>query len=198
MRAFFRLICCLAIVTGSVGLLAAQGPGRPPKVVAPSLDGVLPLLNTVVIRVRAGDTPLTGLRFRSDLAVVTVPGSAPLPAGYEAAEFDKWTAAPVLATDPERRMVLLRVPAGREMRISPSDLPGTAGFVVGAASQGPTLDIRTVWVEPGQTPDVPPGAMLFAVNGYFLGVMTGDKTLLPGIDTLRAAMALFRKIPPAR
>jgi hypothetical protein len=192
MRALLRLICCVAIVVGGVGLGAAQGPGRPPKVVAPSLEPVMPLLNAVVVRVRAGDTPLTGIRFRPDLVVVTLPGEAPLPAGYELAEFDKWAAATVLATDTERRMVLLRVPAGKEMLIRPGTLPGTAGFVVGAASQGQTLDIRTVWVEPGQTPDLPPGAAVFGVDGYFMGVMTG-KTLLPGVDVLRGAMALTRK-----
>jgi hypothetical protein len=50
-------------------------------------------------------------------------------------------------------------------------------------------------VEPGQTPDLPPGAAVFAVNGYFLGVMTGSKTLVPGVDVLRGAMALTRKKP---
>jgi hypothetical protein len=191
-----RLICALTVATmglGPVAVRAGQGPGRPPKRVAPALDAVLPLLNDAVVRIKAGDTALTGIRVKPDVALVTLPGDAPPPAGYEAALYDAWTAAPVVATDAATRTVLVRVPAPRNPApaLKPATLPPSAGFVIGAASKGQTLDIRTVWVEPGEAVGVPPGGAVFAVDGGFLGVMNG-KALVSGAEILARANRLAK------
>jgi hypothetical protein len=193
MRAIPRLIGTVAIVLGGIGAVSAQGPGREPKRVAPSLDAVLPQLNSAVVRLRSGATPVTGIRVQSDLAVVMLPVDAPAPDRYSAAVFDNWTAAPIVARDADRSMVLVRVPpAAAAPALKSAALPATAGFVVGAANLGPNLDIRTVWVEPGETPAVAPGAAVFAVDGAFLGVLQG-RSLVPAADILKRAAALTPK-----
>ena len=182
---------------------AAQGPGQPPKRIAPSLDAVLPKLNNSVVRVRtpseaqlAGSdasleaardgvatTDLTGVRIREDLAVVAIPGSGPMPSSFDVGLFGAWLPAPVVGTDAARRLVLVRTPGKRES--APELAPAAAtlpGFVVMAAGKGATLDIRTVWLAPDEPVEMPAGAVVFGVDGRFLGLVheaDGRRTLLP-------------------
>ena len=168
--------------------VSAQGPGRPPKQVAPKLDAVLPQLNASLVRVRT-PTNLTGVRVADDLAVVFVPGSGAMPASFEVGWCGGWTPAQVESSDPAQRLVLLRLAGRREPapKLTPADLPPGADFVVTAAGAGATLDIKTVWLEPDAPLDAPPGAAVFALDGRFLGLATetGPRRLLPGKAVLR-------------
>ena len=132
-------IAALAMAVALAGAPAraqepAQGPRQAGERLTMSLDKVLPLLNTAVVRVRtpseaqvaAGDatleaardgvatTHLTGIRVSNDLAIVSVPDVDPPPASYDVALFDGWLPAPMVATDDARLYALLRISGQRE------------------------------------------------------------------------------------
>jgi hypothetical protein len=72
--------------------------------------------------------------------------------------------------------------------------------VVGAVSVGATLDIRTVWLEPGETIDLPAGAAVFALDGRFAGLTSavdGGTIIIPGADVLASADELRSKVKPS-
>jgi hypothetical protein len=73
------------------------------------------------------------------------------------------------------------------------------GFVVAAVNVGQTLDIRTVWLEPGEKVDLPAGAAVFAADGRFAGLtaaVDGKTIIVPGADVLARAEALAAKVKP--
>src|SRR5687767_11650338 len=104
----------IAALASAIALAGATGraqePAKDPAKVklTMSLEAVLPLLNTAVVRVRtpseaqvaAGDatleaardgvatTHLTGIRVSNDLAIVSIPDVDPPPASYDVAFFD--------------------------------------------------------------------------------------------------------------
>jgi hypothetical protein len=185
-----------------------------------SLEKVLPLLNTAVVRVRtpsesqlaAGDktleaardgvkvTHLTGIRVSDDLAIVAVPDVDPAPTSYDVNFYDGWLPAPVVATDESGLYALLQVSGRREVAPKLAAAPIAPGFVVGAVSVGATLDIRTVWLEPGEKIDLPPGAAVWAVDGRFAGLTSavdGGTIIIPGADVLASADELRGKVKPA-
>ena len=185
-----------------------------------SLEKVLPLLNAVVVRVRtpsegqvaAGDATLeasrdgvatkhlTGIRVSNDLAIVAVPGIDPPPASYDVALFDGWLPARMVATDATHLYTLLRLTGQRAAAPKLAAAPVAPGFVVAAVSVGQTLDIRTVWLEPGEKLDLPAGAAVFATDGRFAGltaVVDGRTVIVPGADVLARAEELAAKVKPA-
>jgi hypothetical protein len=186
----------------------AQDAPKPVTRLTMDLKAVLPMLNTAVMRVRtpgeASDakmTHLTGIRVGNDLVIVSVPDIDPAPTSYSVGVYDRWVPAPVAAKDESGLYALLQV----------GDLPGAAptlipapvapGFVVGAVSTGPILDIRQVWREPGEKiVDLPPGAAVFAVDGRFAGLTSavdGGTIIIPGADVLASAEELRAKAKPA-
>jgi hypothetical protein len=203
----------------------AQNPAKDPakvKRLTMSLDAVLPVLNTAVIRVRtpseaqvaAGDatleaardgitsTHLTGIRVSNELAIVAVPDVDPPPASYDVSLYDGWLPAPMVATDDARLYALLRISGPREPAPALSAAPLAPGFVVAAVSVGQTLDIRTMWLEPGEKFDLPAGAAVFAADGRFAGLtaaMDGGTIIIPGADVLATAaeLAAIAKPPDA-
>jgi hypothetical protein len=200
----------------------AQEPAKdPPKVkLTMSLEAVLPLLNTAVVRVRtpsesqvtANDatpdaartgvaiTHLTGIRVSDDLAIVSVPDVDPPPASYDVALFDGWLPAPMVATDDARLYVVLRLSGRREAAPALAAAPLAPGWVVAAVSVGKTLDIQKVWLEPGEKVDLPPGAAVFATDGRFAGLtaaVDGGTIIIPGADVLGTAEELIAKVKPA-
>jgi hypothetical protein len=200
--------------------VAQDAPARRPTRVTMSFDKVLPLLNTAVVRVRtpsesqlgAADatleaardgvktTHLTGIRVSDDLAIVSVPDVDPAPTSYDVGLYDGWLPAPVVATDEGRLYALLRVSGRPEPAPAVAAAPVTPGFVVGAVSVGATLDIRPVWLEPGEKIDLPPGATVWAVDGRFAGLtaaVDGGTIIIPGADVLASAEELSTKAPPA-
>lgn len=198
-----RLICGVTLIGAALlgvdGAPSAQGPGQPPKRIAPKLDAVLPLLNASLVRVRpiASDRALTGLRITDDQTLVWVPGSGPLPQMYEAGVFDSWSPATVRATAPDDRYVLLRTTGHREpaRRLDPTLLEEPA-FVVAAAGAGKTLDVQTVWVDPREPITLAPGAAVFTMDGRLAGIVTesgGRRTLEPGTEVLARAGLLAAK-----
>jgi hypothetical protein len=198
---------------------AGQDTGRRPTQLKANLDKVLPVLNTAVVRVRtpsesqlSGDatlesardgvkvTHLTGIRVGDELVIVSVPDEGPAPTSYDVALYDRWVPAPVVAKDDIGVYALLRIPARREPAPSLAAAPMAPGFVVGAVSVGQTLDIRTVWLEPGGTIDLPAGAAVWAMDGRFAGLSSavdGGTILVPGADVLAAAEELRAKVKPA-
>jgi hypothetical protein len=213
-----RSIVAIASATACViaaPAVHAQGPGNPPKRVAPTLDKVLPVLNRAVVRVRtpsesqlAGSdasieaardgvatTELTGLRVAEDLALVTVPGSGALPASFDAGLFGAWMPARVAASDAAQRAVLLKLAGTREPApaLAAAALPN-AGFVVTAVSAGATLDIKTVWVSADAPLAAPAGAVVFDPEGRLLGVVpAAGGSLTPGQAVLDRGSALAAK-----
>lgn len=195
-----RLLCGTALIGAAlVGLggVSAQGPGQPPKRIAPTLDAVLPLLNASLVRVRATGTEqaLTGLRITDDQALVWVPGTAPVPKAFETGIFDTWSPAAIRST--EGRFVLLRTAGHREAarRLDPTTLAAPA-FVVAAAGAGKTLDVQTVWVDPREPITLAAGAAVFTMEGGFAGVVTesdGRKALLAGPEVVARAGQLSAK-----
>jgi hypothetical protein len=200
----------------------AQEPARDPaKVTLPmSLDAVLPLLNTAVVRVRtpsesqvaAGDatleaarngvatTHLTGIRVGDDLAIVAIPDVDPAPSSYDVALFDGWLPSAIVATDDAHLYALLRLSGRREAAPALAAAPLAPGFVVAAVSVGQKLDIRTPWLEPGEKIDLPPGAAVWAVDGRFAGLtaaVDGGTIIIPGADVLGSAEELAAKVKPA-
>jgi hypothetical protein len=198
----------------------AQDSGRRPTRLTMSLDKVLPLLNTAVVRVRtpsesqlaAGDktiesardgvriTHLTGIRVSDDLAIVLVPDVDPAPTSYDVALYDGWLPAPVVATDDSHLYALLRLSGQRGAAPAVAAAPVAPGFVVGAVSVGATLDIRKPWLEPGDKIDLPPGAAVFAVDGRFAGLTSavdGGTIIIPGADVLASAEELTAKVKSA-
>ena len=196
----------------------AQGPGNPPKRVAPTLDKVLPVLDRAVVRVRtpsesqlAGSdasleaardgvatTELTGLRIAEDLALVTIPGTGALPASFDAGLFGAWMPARVAGSDAAQRVVLVRLAGkrGPAATLVATALPN-AGFVVTAVSVGATLDIKTVWVSADSPLAAPAGAIVFDPDGRLLGVVpAGGGSLTPGQAILDRASALAAKAGP--
>ena len=172
-------IAGLAVVFALAAVPArGQEPAKDPakvKRLTMSLEAVLPLLNTAVVRVRtpseaqvaAADatleaardgvatTHLTGIRVSNDLAIVSVPDVDPLPASYDVALFDGWLPAAMVATDDARLYALLRLSGQRAAAPALAASPVAPGFVVFAVSVGQTLDIRTVWLEPGEKVELP-------------------------------------------
>ena len=198
----------------------AQGADGRVRRLPMSLDKVLPLLNTAVVHVRtpsesqlaAGDktleaardgvkvTHLTGIRVTDGLAIVSVPDVDPAPTSYDVALYDGWLPAPVVATDESGLYALLQVSGRREAAPTLAAAPITPGFVVGAVSVGTTFDIRTVWLEPGDKIDLPPGAAVWAVDGRFAGLSTAADSgtiIIPGADVLASAEELRAKVKPA-
>jgi hypothetical protein len=195
-----RLICGAtlagAALLGFGATGAAQGPGQPPKRIAPKLDAVLPLLNASLVRVREAGTEqaLTGLRTADDQTLVWVPGTGPLPQQFEVGIFDTWSPATVLAAAPGDRYLLLRTAGHREpaRRLDPALLEVPA-FVVAAAGAGKTLDVQTVWVDPREPITLAAGAAVFAMDGRLAGLVTekdGRKALVPGTEVLARAALL--------
>jgi hypothetical protein len=208
----------IAAALGLAPVVAAQGPGRPPAHVAPSLATVTPILDKTVLRVRTpseaqlaasdatleaardglASTDLTGLRLRDDLVVVAVPGTGPLPTSFDVGVFGTWVPAPVVGSDAARRLVLVK--AGPRPGSAPTPPLKTApaavpGFLVRAASKGTILDIQTVWVDALDGADVPEGALVFGTDGSFVGVGAvkgGSRTILPAEGIVGAANALVR------
>jgi hypothetical protein len=210
----------VAILAGSAGPATAQDPGQRTTRLTMSLDKVLPLLNTAVVRVRtpgesqpaAGEkttaaardgikvTHLTGIRVSDDLAIVSVPDVDPAPTSYDVALYDGWLPAPVVATDESGLYALLRVSGRREAAPTLAVAPIAPGWVVGAVSVGPRLDLPRVWLEPGETIALPPGAAVWTVDGRFAGLsaaVDGGTIIVPGADVLARAEELRAKIKPA-
>jgi hypothetical protein len=106
----------------------------------------------------------------------------------------------VVATDESGLYALLRVSGRREAAPKIAAAPVAPGFVVGAVSVGATLDIRKVWLEPGETIDLPAGAAVWAEDGRFAGLSTavdGGTIIVPGADVLARAEELRAKVKPA-
>lgn len=198
----------------------AQDPGRRPTRLTMSLDKVLPLLNTAVVKVRtpsesqlaAGDktleaardgvkmTHLTGIRVSDELAIVAVPDVDPAPTSYDVALYDGWLPAPVVATDDRGLYALLRVSGRRDAAPKLDPAPIAPGWVVGAVSVAGKLEIPRVWLEPGDKIDLPPGATVWATDGRFAGLTSavdGGTIIIPGADVLASAEELTAKVPPA-
>jgi len=198
----------------------AKDPAKPVISLKMSLEKVLPLLNTAVVRIRtpseaqlaAGDatlesarngvtaTHLTGIRVSDDLAIVRVPDIDPAPASYDVALFDGWLPASMVATDDARLYALLRLPGQRAAAPKLAAAPVAPGFFLAAVSVGQTLDIRTKWLEPGEKVDLPAGAAVFATDGRFAGltaVVDGGTIIVPGADVLARAEELAAKVKPA-
>jgi hypothetical protein len=220
-----QAVAVAVVLAGALGPVAAQDPpaqdaGRRPTRLTMSLDKVLPLLNTAVVRVRtpsesqlaAGDktleaardgvkvTHLTGIRVTDDLAIISVPDVDPAPTSYDVALYDGWLPAPVVATDDSGLYALLRVSGRREAAPQIAAAPIAPGWVVGAVSVGATLDIPRAWLEPGDKIDLPPGAAVWAVDGRFAGLTSaadGGTIIIPGADVLASADELRSKIKPA-
>ena len=186
-----------------------------------SLDKVLPLLNTAVVRVRtpseaqvaAGDatleaardgvatTHLTGIRVSNDLAIVAVPDVDPAAvelrrgALRRLAARRRWSRPTTRASTP-----CCGFPASASAAPTLAAAPVAPGFVVGAVSVGQTLDIRTEWLEPGEKVDLPAGAAVFAADGRFAGLtaaVDGGTIIIPGADVLASAEELAAKVKPA-
>jgi hypothetical protein len=210
----------VAILAGSHAPASAQDTNQRTTRLTMSLDKILPLLNTAVVRVRtpgesqpgAGETTtgaardglkvthLTGIRVSDDLAIVSVPDVDPAPTSYDVALYDGWLPAPVVATDESGLYALLRVSGRRDAAPKLAAAPVAPGFGVGAVSVGPKLDIRKPWLEPGETIDLPPGAAVWAVDGRFAGLTSavdGGTIILPGADVLAHAEELRAKVKPA-
>ena len=203
-----QLFCGAALVgaalLGADITRAAQGPGQPPKRIAPKLDAVLPLLNASLVRVRPAGTEraLTGLRIADDQTLVWVPGTGPLPQQLETGVFDTWSPATVLAAAPGDRYLLLRTAGHREAarRLDPALLEAPA-FVVAAAGAGKTLDVQTVWVDPAEPITLAAGAAVFTMDGRLAGLVTerdGRTALVPGTEVLARAglLAAEAKVKP--
>lgn len=207
--AALTMAAAIAVATRPV---QAQETPRQPIRLTMSLEKVLPLLNTAVVRVRTpgGATPgaspdaaalthLTGIRVTNDLAIVAVPDVDPAPASYEVALYDKWLPAPIVGTDESHLYALLKVSDRPEAAPKLDAAPVAPGFVVGAVSVGPTLDIRKPWLEPGEKIDLPPGAAVFAVDGRFAGLTSavdGGTIIIPGAEVLASAEELAAKVAP--
>jgi hypothetical protein len=198
---YTRLLCGTTLLAAALlgfGVArAGQGPGQPPKRIAPTLDTVLPLLNASLVRVRpvASEAALTGLRITDDQALVWVPGTGPVPKTYETGVFDTWSPATVRST--EGRFVLLRTTGHREAarRLDPTMLAEPA-FVVAAAGAGKTLDVQTVWVDPREPITLAAGAAVFTMDGELAGVVTesgGQKAILTGMEVLARAGLMSAK-----
>jgi hypothetical protein len=198
-----RLICTLISVVAlgtTIGAFpaSAQGPGRPPKRVAPTLDAVLPMLNAVVPLRSPDGAHLAAVRTSGDHALAYVPGSGPLPEGFDARVDNAWTRLNESSPDAARRLVLVRVPPGspKPPVLTAKALPASAIFIVGAAGREKDLDIQTVWLEPGGPIDLPAGAVVFDAEGGFLGLVTerdGQRAIMPAGDVLAAAAALAKR-----
>ncbi len=219
------LAVAVATLADAAAPAHAQGSDARRKRLTMSYEKVLPLLNTAVLRVRtpgesqatAGDatagnatadaardaatvTHLTGIRIAEDLAIVGVPDVDPAPTSYDVALYDGWLPAPVVATDESRLYALLRVSGRPEPAPAIEAAPVAPGFVVGAVSIGATLDIRSVWLEPGEKIDLPAGAAVFAVDGRFAGLTSavdGGTIIVPGADVLASAEELRATVKPS-
>ena len=210
----------VAFLAGSAIPATAQGPEQRTTRLTMSLEKILPLLNTAVVRVRtpggsqppAGEkttgaardgvkvTNLTGIRVSDDLAIVSVPDVDPTPTSYDVALYDGWLPAPVVATDENGLYALLRVSGRREPAPKLVAAPIAPGFVLGAVSVGPELEMPTVWLEPGETIALPPGAAVWDVDGRFAGLTSavdGGTIIIPGADVLASAEELRAKVKPA-
>ena len=78
--------------------------------------------------------------------------------------------------------------------------PVAPGFVIAAVSIGPKLDIKSLWLEPGEKVDLPAGAAVFAMDGRFAGLTSavdGGTIIIPGADVLASAEELAAKVKPA-
>ncbi len=212
------LATAVAVAVAPAPLLAQDTPRQPIRLTM-SLEKVLPLLNTAVVRVRtpggsppattektpaaAGDavkvTHLTGIRVSDDLAIVTVPDVDPVPTSYDVDLYNDWVPAPVVATDESGLYALLRVSGRRESAPKLVAAPITPGWVVGAVSVGPELDIPKAWLEPGEKILLPPGAAVWSVDGRFAGLTSavdGGTIIIPGAEVLASAEELAAKVKP--
>jgi hypothetical protein len=206
--------------TPARGQEPAKDPAKPVTRLTMSLEKVLPLLNTAVVRVRTPSeaqvtgadatleaarngvaiTHLTGIRVSDDLAIVSVPDVDPAPASYDVALFDGWLPAAVVATDEAHLYALLRISGRREPAPALAVAPVAPGFVVAAVSVGQKLDIPRVWLEPGEKVALPAGAAVFAMDGRFAGLtaaVDGGTIIVPGADVLANAEELVAKVKPA-
>ena len=209
----------VTLLAGSALPATAQDTGRQPIRLTMSLDKILPVLNAAVVRVRtpgesqpaAGEkttgaardgvkvTHLTGIRVSDDLAIVSVPDVEPAPTSYDVALYNGWLPAPVVATDESGLYALLRVSGRREPAPKLAAAPVAPGYVLGAVSVGPELEMPRVWLEPGETIALPPGAAVWAVDGRFAGLSTavdGGTIIVPGADILARAEELRAKVKP--
>ncbi|MEO5823351.1 MAG: hypothetical protein ABIT71_22845 [Vicinamibacteraceae bacterium] len=221
------VLAAAVALAGRAAPAVAQDTGRQPTRLTMSLEKVLPVLNTAVVRVRtpsesqlaAGDatpkaardgvklTHLTGIRVSDDLAIVSVPDVDPTPTSYDVNLYDGWLPALVVATDESGLYALLRVSGQREAAPKLAAAPVKPGFVVGAVSVAEAdrphrslLDIRKAWLEPGEKIDLPPGAAVFDVEGRFAGLTSavdGGTIIIPGADVLANADELRTKAKPA-
>ena len=106
----------------------------------------------------------------------------------------------MVATDDARLYALLRLSGQRAAAPKLAAAPMAPGFVVAAVNVGQTLDIRTVWLEPGEKVDLPAGAAVFATDGRFAGLtaaVDGGTIIVPGADVLASAEELAAKVKPA-
>jgi len=105
-----------------------------------------------------------------------------------------------MTTDDAHLYALLRLTGQRAAAPKLAAAPVAPGFVVAAVSVGQTLDIRTVWLEPGEKVDLPAGAAVFATDGRFAGLtaaVDGGTIFVPGADVLASADELAAKAKPA-
>jgi hypothetical protein len=105
-----------------------------------------------------------------------------------------------VATDDGHLYALLRISGGREPAATLAAASVTPGFVVAAVSVGQTLDIRKVWLEPGEKVDLPAGAAVFATDGRLAGLtaaVDGGTIIVPGADVLAVAEELVATVKPA-
>jgi hypothetical protein len=107
----------------------------------------------------------------------------------------------VVASDTDRRLVLLQTSGRREPA---PDLAAVAtnvpGFVVTAASVGPTLDVQTVWLAQGEPVDLPAHGVVFAMDGRLVGLAAeaeGRRMIIGGKEILARAQALVAAAKPA-
>jgi hypothetical protein len=221
-----RSVAALAVSVTLAAAIPARGqepakdPAKPVTRLKMSLDAVLPLLNTAVVRVRtpseaqvaAGDatleaarngvatTHLIGIRVSNDLAIVAVPDVDPVPPNYDVALFNGWLPATIVATDEARLYALLRISGQREPAPALAAAPVAPGWVLAAVSLGQTLDMPRVWLEPGEKVNLPAGAAVFAMDGHFAGLtaaVDGGTIIIPGADVLASAEELVAKAKPA-
>ena len=214
------LAAAVLVFAGKGTPAGAQDAGSRTTRLTMSLEKVLPLLNTAVVRVRTpsesqpgkADAPpatakegakvthLTGIRVGDDLAIVSVPDVDPAPASYDVALFDGWLPATIVATDEAHLYALLRISGQREAAPALVAAPVAPGWVVAAVSVGKTLEIPREWLEPGEKVPLPAGAAVFAMDGRFAGLtaaVDGGTIIIPGADVLASAEELAAKVKPA-
>lgn len=170
-----------------------RGDGRVPAGTAP----VLPLPQIV----------LAGIRVRSDLVLVYAP-----PAYHPVSTPDLAEPVDVIVTDVVRRVALIRaVPSPLSLEGLPAPVQNIGGFsfvgVVRPAAHGPTIQPVFIgradavpaseWTRPlfaiGADPGMPAGALVFALDGRFVGMAVPAESgaaIIPA-DALRDLASQF-------